>query len=110
MARVGTRACHCNIDIANVLCLLLGGTATTYYGEEIGMLNLDLHDLSYEECRDEYGKKYGPLYFKYYSRDYQRTPMQWTSAKHAGFTEEESEPWLPVNRNFAKLNVEVSFK
>jgi glycosidase len=57
--RVANRACPKNIDLTNVLCLLLGGTATTYYGEEIGMVNLKMEDLSFEDCQDDFGKKFG---------------------------------------------------
>jgi len=39
--------------------LLLGGTAVTYYGEEIGMVDIGKEKISYEECQDEYGKKQG---------------------------------------------------
>ena len=59
VGRVANRACKKNIDLANVLILLLGGTATTYYGEEIGMNNLKMNDLKFEDCRDNYGRKYG---------------------------------------------------
>ena len=32
--------------------------------------------------------------------------MQWTPDNHAGFTE-SNEPWLPVNSDFASVNVKV---
>lgn len=35
-----------------------------------------------------------------------RTPMQWNSEKHAGFTNGDK-PWLPVNENYKEINVEV---
>lgn len=37
------------------------------------------------------------------NRDNARTPMQWSTAKHAGFT--SGKPWLKVNPNFDKINV-----
>jgi oligo-1,6-glucosidase len=36
------------------------------------------------------------------SRDNARTPVQWTSERHGGFT--EGEPWIPVNANHAEVN------
>ncbi len=50
--RIATRVGRQFINIANVLNLLLGGTAVVYYGEEIGMENLPLEDLKFEDCRD----------------------------------------------------------
>ena len=57
--RIGTRIGVDFIDFANALNLLLGGTAVTYYGEEIGMVDIGREKISYEECQDEYGKKQG---------------------------------------------------
>lgn len=38
------------------------------------------------------------------SRDSARTPMQWSGAKNAGFS--DAEPWFFVNPNFSEINVE----
>jgi glycosidase len=41
-----------------------------------------------------------------YTRDWERTPMQWTAkTTTAGFT--NGKPWLPINDNYIELNVEV---
>jgi trehalose-6-phosphate hydrolase len=40
------------------------------------------------------------------SRDNSRTPMQWNSAKHAGFT--EGTPWLEVAQNYSAINAEAA--
>ena len=33
--------------------------------------------------------------------------MQWTSDAYAGFSANNSQPWLPVNDNYTTVNVEV---
>jgi len=42
------------------------------------------------------------------SRDHSRTPIQWDTTGNAGFT--KSEPWIKVNPNFRKINVEDQLK
>jgi alpha-glucosidase len=79
-ARVASRIGAQNATLANVLNLMLGGTAVMYYGEEIGMEDLPGHLLTFQESRDEFGRKYGPEEFMKYTRDYARTPMQWNGS------------------------------
>ena len=38
------------------------------------------------------------------SRDNARTPFQWDASANAGFT--TGTPWLKVNRNYTKINLE----
>ena len=38
------------------------------------------------------------------SRDNARTPMQWDASENAGFS--EAQPWIRVNANYKKINVE----
>lgn len=38
------------------------------------------------------------------SREHARTPMQWSNAKHAGFS--KAEPWFAVNPNYEQINYE----
>ena len=40
-----------------------------------------------------------------YSRDNARTPVQWNNREHAGFT--TGTPWLMVNPNYTRINVEA---
>ena len=96
-----------NVDLANTLNLLLGGTAIIYNGEEIGMEDLPKNVLKFEDSQDEFGKRHGPENFSKYSRDYQRSPMQWNSSKNAGFTKSDN-TWLPINPNYSYLNVQVN--
>ena len=92
----------------------LPGTPIVYYGEEIGMTNVDYtklsdfrdvevfteyenfiangasHDIAMQALRDR-------------ARDNARSPMQWNSMLHAGFSEHT--PWMPVNNNYEVINV-----
>ena len=43
-------------------------------------------------------------YVRFWSRDNARTPMQWNSGENGGFT--EGEPWINVNPNKDRINVE----
>ena len=96
--------------------LTLQGTPYIYQGEEIGMTNV--HFASIEDYRDietlnmyrEFVEDKGldpeavmtMIHAK--SRDNARTPMQWDTGPHAGFT--TGTPWMKVNPNYTKINVE----
>jgi len=84
--------------VAAALLLTIKGTPFIYYGEEIGMRNTKIR---YRDILDPIGKRFWPFFT---GRDKARTPMQWTSVKHGGFT--TGKPWLPVNTDFLKRNVE----
>jgi alpha-glucosidase len=83
------------------LYLTLRGTAVMYYGEELGMENNDPRRL--EDVKDPAGKTGGWPVNK--GRDGERTPMQWTTGPHAGFT--QGTPWLPVPASYKTHNVAV---
>ncbi|HEX6962714.1 MAG TPA: alpha-amylase family glycosyl hydrolase [Lacipirellula sp.] len=85
--------------VAAMLHLTLRGTPIVYYGEEIGMHNVDIPP---ERARDQLAIR---MPGKGRGRDGQRTPMQWSSGPHAGFT--SGEPWLPAAEDVAQLNVEA---
>jgi alpha-glucosidase len=42
-----------------------------------------------------------------YSRDPERTPMQWSAAPNAGFCPQGVEPWLPLADDYRENNVEA---
>jgi len=42
---------------------------------------------------------------RYRSRDNARTPMQWSDAPGAGFTDPGVEPWLPLSPDYHRVNV-----
>ena len=93
LSRVGEKQAR----IAAVLLLTLRGTPTMYYGDEIGM-----HDVQIPKERIQDPKEYT---MPGYSRDPQRTPMQWNSGKYAGFS--TTEPWLPLADDYETHNVET---
>ncbi|XP_022090707.1 uncharacterized protein LOC110979322 [Acanthaster planci] len=81
----------------NVLNLLLPGTPTTYYGEEIVMEDIWV---PYNETQDPYAIN-NPSHWQNYTRDPERSPMQWDwSPPHAGFSTTAGKTWLPVNDNY----------
>ncbi|MCX8020154.1 MAG: alpha-glucosidase [Chitinophagaceae bacterium] len=94
--------------------LTMRGTPYYYYGDEIGMSNIKfnrIEDYKDVELLTNYAQlksKGGDLRefleaMKITSRDNGRTPMQWNSSVHAGFT--KGTPWLPVNSNYKFVNV-----
>jgi alpha-glucosidase len=74
-----------------------------YYGEELGMENND--PKSRDDVQDPVGKLSWPTDK---GRDGERTPMQWTDGKNAGFT--EGKPWLPVPSSAKTHNVATEEK
>lgn len=96
------------------LMMTLRGTPFVYQGQEIGMTNGDFKSL--DEIKDieshniwQMAKRlHIPRFYRWCmikrsTRDNARTPMQWDSSEGAGFT--SGEPWLQVNANKARINV-----
>lgn len=81
---------------AAVLLLTLPGMSFVYNGDEIGMKNGKIPP----DFVQDPGAKGGD------GRDPERTPMQWTKGKNAGFTTAKT-PWLPVADNYEQYNVET---
>ncbi|HMQ31689.1 MAG TPA: alpha-glucosidase [Chloroflexaceae bacterium] len=93
------------------LLLTLKGTPFLYYGEELGMADLELSDLG--QLRDTNAiNRYRALTERRgvapeaalrevlaTTRDRCRGPMQWSEAPNAGFTAPEAVPWLPLHPN-----------
>jgi alpha-glucosidase len=94
-SRVGLRAAR----TAAMLLLTLRGTPTLYYGDEIGMTNLEIPP---EKQQDPWGRRVPGL-----GRDGCRTPLQWDSSLHAGFSPPQTpNTWLPLAPDYQTVNVE----
>lgn len=98
------------------LTMTLRGTPFVYEGQEIGMTNgdfLNMQEVVDIESHNVYKmatdlhlpKKTRWKMIKRTSRDNARTPMQWNAEKNAGFS--ENTPWLKINGNHLKVNVEL---
>ena len=97
--RVASRVGAAQARVAAMMLLLLRGTPTMYYGDEIGMRNVPIPA---DRICDPFEKNVPGLGL---GRDPQRTPMQWSAEAQAGFT--TGEPWLPIDEDFAESNVEA---
>lgn len=95
---------------------LMRGTPFIYQGEEIGMTNFPFK--SPDELRDvesinlllEAGiadnRAWAWNGILHKGRDNARTPVQWDKTDYAGFT--KGTPWIQVNPNYQRINVEDS--
>ena len=81
--RIASRVGAAQARVAAMLLLTLRGTPTLYYGDELGMADVDV-------------QRFDPA-----GRDPERTPMQWDDG--GGFT--SGEPWLPYGD--LAINVEA---
>ena len=100
--RIATRVGPRQARIAAILLLTLRGTPTMYYGDELGMKNVFI---SSKRIQDPHEKNIPGLGL---GRDPERTPMQWDATENAGFT--GGTPWLPLGRNYRKVNVSVQME
>lgn len=91
----------------------LRGTPYVYQGEEIGMTNAgftsldqyrDVESINHYQILRARGLHEDSVYdiLRVHSRDNARTPMQWDTSAHSGFT--TAEPWLSVNPNHTRIN------
>lgn len=90
-------------SLMNILVMLLPGGVVSYYGDEIGLQEIQLN---YKDVQDPLGRHVGPDRYIDHARDFARAPMHWSSEHHAGFTSGTS-PWLPLHSSFRNVNVEV---
>ncbi len=122
VSRFGNDAAEYRAPSAKMLqtfLLSMRGTPYIYYGDEIGMINIDMPAI--EDYRDiaainGYKKAQSEgadmnLFMEslnFLSRDNGRTPMQWDDSAHAGFT--TGTPWLPVSDDYRTVNVSYQEK
>jgi alpha-glucosidase len=92
-SRVGPRQAR----VAALLLLTLRGTPTLYYGDEIGMHDVEIPPELVHDPQELGAPGYGM------GRDPERTPMQWDAGPGAGFT--SGVPWLPLAGDYAEHNV-----
>ena len=106
----------CRIESKKMLAALyfmLRGIPFIYQGQELGMENVpfsSIEEVDDISSLDEYqvaleaglSPEEALRVVARYSRDNARTPMQWSDAKNAGFT--EGTPWLRVNPNYKTIN------
>ncbi len=95
---------------------MMQGTPYIYQGEELGMTNAhftsidqyrDVESLNYYEILLSEGKTKEEALktLAERSRDNSRTPMQWSGAENAGFT--DGTPWIQTEDNYQQINVEA---
>lgn len=95
------------------LLFTLRGTPGIYQGDEIGMTNTPFERIdeyrdvemmnAYREMQEQGGDEARFLEIaRFMGRDHARTPMQWSDAPQAGFT--DGEPWIRVNPNYPEIN------
>jgi len=101
VGRKGDADRHGIARAAAVVVLGLRGTPFLYYGEEIGMTDVDI---PIEEIVDPPARWAGPD-FPWYDRSRCRTPMQWRPGPGAGFT--SGRPWLRLAADADRRNVAV---
>ncbi len=117
VSRYGDDSAEYRVASATMLGTVLHlhrGTPYVYQGEEIGMTNYpfatidDFRDVEalghYAQATQREGRSPEDVLtvLRARGRDNARTPMQWDTSPHAGFT--TGTPWLAVNPNYPQLN------
>ena len=96
-SRVANKRGQAQARVAAMLLLTLRGTPTLYYGDELGLSDVEIPPADVQDPRElrEPGLGLG--------RDPVRTPMPWDTCVNAGFT--MARPWLPLNSDWPERNV-----
>ncbi len=96
-ARIASRVGPAQARVAQMLLLMLRGTPTCYYGDELGMRDVPIPAALAHDPQERLSPGHG--------RDPERTPMQWDATSNAGFTIAGVQPWLPIADDYAAVNV-----
>ncbi len=86
--------------LALTVLLTLPGTVVLYYGDEIGMTDVDVPPALQRDPMTRANRGHRP------NRDRARTPMQWEAGPSGGFSAPGARPWLPLGE-VETLNVAV---
>ena len=98
--RMATRLGEENTRLAAMLLLTLRGTPTLYYGDELGLPEVDVPPEKRLDLQAE-GLE------KQQNRDGCRTPMPWTDGPSAGFSDADPEDlWLPLGETHRARSVD----
>ncbi|WP_433748475.1 glycoside hydrolase family 13 protein [Falsibacillus pallidus] len=105
--------------LLGTLLHMMQGTPYIYQGEELGMTNVrfgsideykDIETLNMFKEKIAEGVDEKEIMKSIYAkgRDNARTPMQWDSSEHGGFT--QGTPWIAVNPNYQEINAEKAME
>ncbi|MBV9566670.1 MAG: DUF3459 domain-containing protein [Hyphomicrobiales bacterium] len=100
--RIASRLGQEQARIAMVMLLTLRGTPILYYGDELGLRNIEIPP---GKQRDPFGLN---MPGAGQGRDPERCPMPWNETQKAGFT--TGDPWLPIGGNGPGSSVEAQRK
>lgn len=95
--RIAARVGENQARVAQMLLLTLRGSPTLYYGDELGIADVEIPA---DRIRDPWALREPGLKV---GRDPERTPMQWDTSAFAGFSKQE--PWLPLTPDWLTRNV-----
>jgi len=95
--RLATRYGETRSRVAAVMLLTLRGTPTLYYGDELGLPEVEIPS---EQRQDPWGLRVPGL-----GRDGCRTPMPWDGSPNGGFCPPGGKPWLLLGPAAATRNV-----
>lgn len=95
--RLATRSGVSQARVIALMQLCLPGIPVIYYGDELGMVNGEILPEQERDPLNQIQPGVGA------GRDPERTPMQWDTSVHAGFS--AAEPWLPLAGGIKRTNV-----
>ena len=93
--RLASRIPRSELPMAAVLLLTLRGTPFLYYGDELGLENVQIPAEAVHDPWENVEPGRG--------RDGERTPMPWNNSEFTGFSDQQ--PWLPIGFVNRELNV-----